>query len=487
MNLLASLLTSGSTTVTTVAGAAHKSSGSILDPIAKPIAWLLAGVYAVIPNYGVAIIALSIIWMLLIAPLTLKSTRSMLAMQRLQPELKKLQEKHKNDKQAFAQAQMDLFREHNVSPFGSCLPMLLPLPVFFALFRVIDGLSHMTNGVPTPKYLSPSTQMYKSIVADHGNLNAFGMNLAHSALSAHSGFAAALPYWILLVAMGVTSYFQSSMMMNRNPAAMQNNPQMRMMKYLPLLFVLFCVRFPAGVILYYTMSNICRIVQQDAMYRFDPKVKTLVAKDVAEVEELTHEIDERADGGGSGSGKGGRGGGSGSNGQGAGASAGRSGSGSGGTKKPNDSSGADANGGGGRSRFRALLAAAAEQQKDQKPKPTGTDSQSGSGGKASGAPAGGAVSGSSSGKGTPSKRSAASTSATEKKPSSTSDRNGSAGEGSPTDSSAKQSGSASKGSSSGSGSSNGKQPTTSGSSAPGGNTKGQPRPKGRTNRKRRGR
>ena len=294
---LAALLASGSTTVTTVASnAAHHSSGSILDPIAKPIAWLLAEIYAVIPNYGVAIIILSIIWMLLISPLTLKSTRSMLAMQKIQPELKKLQEKHKNDRQAFAQAQMELFREHGVSPFGACLPMLLPLPIFFALFRVIDGLSHTTNGVPTPKYIPSSTKMYQNIVAAHGQIKAFGMNLNQTALSHHSSFAAALPYWILLVLMGLTSYFQSAMMMSRNQANYQANPQMatqmRMMKFLPLVFVVFCIRFPAGVILYYTMSNVCRIVQQDAMYRFDPKVKALAVKEVQEVEDLTDEIDE---------------------------------------------------------------------------------------------------------------------------------------------------------------------------------------------------
>src|SRR5262249_12303998 len=128
--------TTGATTATTVASSAHKSSGSILDPIAKPIAWVLAPIHAVIPNYAIAIIVLSVLWMIIISPLTLKSTRSMLAMQKLQPELKKLQEKHKDDRQAFAQAQMDLFREHNVSPFGSCLPMLLPLPIFFGLYRV---------------------------------------------------------------------------------------------------------------------------------------------------------------------------------------------------------------------------------------------------------------------------------------------------------------------------------------------------------------
>ena len=282
---LATLLASSTTSTTTAA--AHKSGTSLLDPIAKPIAWVLALIYSVIPNYGVSIIALSIIWMAIISPLTLKSTRSMLAMQKLQPQLKKLQEQHKNDKQAFAQAQMDLFREHQVSPFGSCLPMLLPLPVFFALFRVLEGL-----GRTTPKYLSPNTRMYKDIVASHGNLYAFGMNLSKNAFSPHSSVWAALPYWILVVVMGVTGYLQSAQMMSRNPNAAQN-PQMRMMKYLPLAFTVIFIRFPAGVLLYYATSNICRIVQQDLMYRFDPKVKALVAQEVIEVEELTEEIDQQ--------------------------------------------------------------------------------------------------------------------------------------------------------------------------------------------------
>ena len=291
---LASLIHAAATTTTTVA---HKSTGgSILDPIAKPLAWVLAGIYSVIPNYGVAIMGLSLLWMVIIAPLTLKSTRSMLAMQRLQPELKRLQAQHKDDRQAFAQAQMELFREHNVSPFGSCLPMLLPLPVFFALFRVIEGLSHTVTvagqKVAEPKYLSAHTQMYKAIQKAGGHLHAFGMDLSQNPLSPHSGVLAAAPYWIVLLIMAGTSYFQSAQMMSRNPAAMQNNPQAKMMKYLPLIFVVFCIRFPAGVIVYYVMSNLCRITQQDLMYRFDPRVKSLVAREVVEVEEITHEIDE---------------------------------------------------------------------------------------------------------------------------------------------------------------------------------------------------
>jgi YidC/Oxa1 family membrane protein insertase len=286
----ATLLASGPTTT---AAAAHKSGGLSLDPIAKPIAGLLAYIYGVIPNYGVAILILSVLWMVLISPLTLKSTRSMLAMQKLQPQLKKLQEQHKNDRQAFAQAQMDLFREHQVSPFGSCLPMLLPMPVFFALFKVIDGLSRIAkNGVADPKYLSHSTRMFKDIVGAHGHLNAFGMDLSHNAFSPHSSFGAAIPFWLLLLIMAGTSYLQTAQTMSRNPSA-QQNPQMRMMKFLPLIFVVFCIRFPAGVILYYSMSNVCRIVQQDLMYRFDPKVKALVAQEVQEVEAMTHDIDER--------------------------------------------------------------------------------------------------------------------------------------------------------------------------------------------------
>ena len=348
---LATLLASGPTTT---AAAAHKSSGSILDPIAKPIAGLLAYIYGIVPNYGVAILVLSVLWMVLISPLTLKSTRSMLAMQKLQPQLKKLQEQHKNDRQAFAQAQMDLFREHQVSPFGSCLPMLLPMPIFFALFRVIDGLSHTVNGPDPsihcttaicydPKYLSSSTRMFKDIVAAHGHLNAFGMDLSHNAFSPHSSFAAAIPFWVLLLIMAGTSYLQTVQTMSRNPAA-QQNPQMRMMKYLPLLFVLFCIKFPAGVILYYSMSNVCRIVQQDLMYRFDPKVKALVAAEVQEVEAMTHDIDEREE------------------------QRRRS---PGYTPPRSALTGKETGGkpkaeGGGRMRFRDLLAAAAEQQQQQK-------------------------------------------------------------------------------------------------------------------------
>lgn len=271
---------------------------SIFASIAKPIADVLAGVYAVIPDYAVAIIGLSILWMVIIAPLTLKSTRSMLAMQKLQPEMKKLQAEHKNDRQALNQAMMDLYREHGVSPFGSCLPMLLPLPVFFALFRVIDGLSHVktvTVGGQAlrcvePNYLSPQTAMFKAIVKAHGHLDSLSLDLSKNALSNHGSFAGALPYFVLLLLMIGTQYLQTARMMSRNPAT-SDNPQQKMMKYLPIIFGVIFIRFPAGVILYYTISNVCRVLQQEAMYAFDPKVKDLANREIKAVETEIGEIE----------------------------------------------------------------------------------------------------------------------------------------------------------------------------------------------------
>ncbi|MHB8504280.1 MAG: YidC/Oxa1 family membrane protein insertase, partial [Acidimicrobiales bacterium] len=272
-----------------------KTTGhSIFAAIARPIADVLAFFYSLVPNYAFAILCLSVVWMLIIAPLTLKSTRSMLAMQRLQTPMKKLQAEHKNDRQALNQAMMDLYKQEGVSPLGGCLPMLLPLPVFFALFQVIDGLSyiHLVNGVrcPDPHYLSPHTAMFKAIFRANGHINAVGLDLAKNALSAHSSFLAALPYFAVLLIMIGTQYLQNAQMMARNPSA-QDNPQMRYMKYLPIVFGIIFIRFPAGVILYYAASSVCRIIQQTLMYRFDPQVKRLAAKDIREVETEVEEIE----------------------------------------------------------------------------------------------------------------------------------------------------------------------------------------------------
>jgi YidC/Oxa1 family membrane protein insertase len=271
------------------------AKGGYFDPIAKPLAAVLAFFYDVIPNYGIAIVLLTVAMMVVLTPLTIKQTRSMLVMQKLQPEMKKLQEKHKNDRQALNEAVMALYKEHNASPLGGCLPMLLPFPLFIALLRLLEGLSHIdgTTHKAMPKYLSHNTRMYHDIVAAKGQLDAFGMNLAKSARNVGGGFGHALPYFVLLLLMVATQFYQQYQLTSKNPAAKSQPGQAAMMKFIPLFFGLISIQFAAGVVLYWTVSNLIRVGSQWAQYEYDPKVKALVAQDVDEIEAKTREIDAK--------------------------------------------------------------------------------------------------------------------------------------------------------------------------------------------------
>ena len=275
---------------THAAGMLAKSSGITLDPIAKPLAAVLAFFYSIIPNYGIAIFLLTVAMMIVLTPLSIKQTRSMLVMQKLQPQLKRLQETHKNDRQAMNEAVMALYKEHGASPLGGCLPMLLPLPVFIALLRVLEGLSRTVNGQSAPKYLNAHTRMYIDIHAARGQLDAFGMNLAKSARTINGSFGTKLPYFVLLLLMVGTQYYQQAQLTSRNPQASQQPGQAAMMKFIPLFFGLISIQFPAGVVIYWTVSNMIRILSQSLMYRYDPKVKSLVSQDIKEVEARAKEI-----------------------------------------------------------------------------------------------------------------------------------------------------------------------------------------------------
>ncbi|MHB1487616.1 MAG: YidC/Oxa1 family membrane protein insertase, partial [Acidimicrobiales bacterium] len=159
--------------------------GKIFHPLFDVMAGLLAFFYQVVPNYAVAITLLTLTVMLVLAPLTVKSTRSMLAMQRLQPEMKKLQAKYKGDRQKLNEEMMAFYKEHSISPLGGCLPMLLQLPVFFIMYDVIRGLTHIVNGQPSPRYIGHNTLLYHHLVSGGGKMQSFGIDLAKSITSVH--------------------------------------------------------------------------------------------------------------------------------------------------------------------------------------------------------------------------------------------------------------------------------------------------------------
>src|SRR6204780_4063908 len=156
-----------------------KSIGKIFHPLFELFGLILAGIYAVIPNYGVAIFGLTVVIMLALTPVTIKSTKSMLAMQRLQPEMKKLQAKFKGpeNRELLNQEMMKLYKENGTSPFGACLPSLLQMPFLIVLYSLIRGLSFGTLNKAgqvikaTPRYIPTSSKMYANLVQSKGQMH----------------------------------------------------------------------------------------------------------------------------------------------------------------------------------------------------------------------------------------------------------------------------------------------------------------------------
>ena len=166
-----------------------KLIGEIFHPLFELFGLVLAGLFAIWPNYGFAIAGLTVIIMLALTPVTVKSTKSMLAMQRLQPEMKKLQAKYKGpeNRELLNQEMMKLYKENGTSPFGACLPSLLQMPFLIVLYTLIRGLSTtatvVINGhktiVGAPRYIPTHSQMHSALVLSKGQMQWwFGMDLS---------------------------------------------------------------------------------------------------------------------------------------------------------------------------------------------------------------------------------------------------------------------------------------------------------------------
>lgn len=238
-------------------------------------ATLLSWFYELWPSYGVAIILLTVAVMLLVTPLTLKGTRSMLELQMHQPELRKIQTQYRDDRQKMNEELMKFYGEHKINPIGGCLPMLIQLPVFIILYNVIQGLTRRTSlldsvletgagaqaGNFDPKYLEESSKLYQALHESNEMLS-LSIDLARTPLQAMGdGLGTAWPYLLLVIGIAVTSYVQQKQIQGRNTGAV--NPQMQMiMRLMPLMFVVFSLSFPAGLAVYWCTSGVWRIGQQ---------------------------------------------------------------------------------------------------------------------------------------------------------------------------------------------------------------------------------
>jgi YidC/Oxa1 family membrane protein insertase len=303
--------------------------GTVLHPIFVLIGYVLAFFYGLIPNYAVSIALLTVAVMIVVFPLTRASARSMMRMQLLSPEMKRIQNRYKPKagtptaerqelRQKMNEEVMALYRENGVNPTGGCLPMFLQFPILIVLYDVVRGLSKtadvltktgqkvIVNGkvltVPTPQNIPKSSRMYRDLVAAHGQMHVLGINLADSVRTHQPHLVDVIPYAVLvLVAVGL-QYVSIWQVTTRNPAAAQANQQMQQMqKYMPLIFLVLYIALPAGVGVYFIVSSLFRVGQQEWMYKHDPTI-------VAAIRELTNrkstEPPDTASGGG-GPGKGG--------------------------------------------------------------------------------------------------------------------------------------------------------------------------------------
>lgn len=260
----------------------------MFDLIATALAWF----YDLVPSYGVAIIFLTLAVMLLVTPLTLKGTRSMLELQAHQPELRRIQTQYRDDRQKMNEELMKFYAEHKINPLGGCLPLLVQLPVFIVLYNVIRGLTSRMDlldsvarfgderfaGHFTPKYLDDSTRLYQDLVG-HTEMNFLGIDLARSAVQAMSeGIGTALPYVLLILGATATSYYQQAQIQKRATGPV--NPQMQMItKIMPLFITFISLTLPAALVIYFFVSGCYRIGQQAIISRhiYTPEVKERLA------------------------------------------------------------------------------------------------------------------------------------------------------------------------------------------------------------------
>jgi YidC/Oxa1 family membrane protein insertase len=230
--------------------AAEPSLDRLIDlgffsPLARPMVQLLRLINDVTHNYGITIILVTVLIKIVFWPLTQKSYKSMQAMQKLQPRMKELQVIYKDDRQALNRAMMQLYRDHKVNPMGGCLPMVIQVPFFFAFYNAL---------------LYSFEMRHAPFICWQPDLFWVGRGICD--LSTHD------PSYITPILMGVTMFIQQKM------TPVTGDPtQAKIMQFMPLMFLFFFLKAPAGLVIYWLVNNVLSIAQQfmvNRMYQPEP-------------------------------------------------------------------------------------------------------------------------------------------------------------------------------------------------------------------------
>ena len=246
------------------------------------LGWVLAQIYDVVPNFGLSIILLTVLIRLVLLPLGIKQIKSMQAMQAIQPKVRQVQQRFKGNKQRQQEEIMKLYKEHGVNPFSGCWPVLLQFPILIAMYSIINIVAQRPLHLPEDSALWQDIRAHIYEEEQNGSVRFVGMNMLCTAFQAGEGRTEAvrggpenrpisldcgeglltrIPYYALAVLMIVTTYLQTRQMQRASPPG--QSPQQQMLtRIMPLMFGVFGFTFPAGLVLYWTASNVWQIGQQ---------------------------------------------------------------------------------------------------------------------------------------------------------------------------------------------------------------------------------
>lgn len=283
------------------------------------LGWVVAQIYEFVPNYGVTIILLTVVIRVVLLPLGIRQVRSMQHMQIIQPKVKQLQQKFKGNKQRQQEEIMKLYKEYGVNPFSGCWPVLLQFPILIAMYSVVRFPQHpihipdgelktaVTQQIPQEIDGEPVTSQAQidaaGLPGPEGGTSFLGMNLLCSATQAGNedaklgdrasgtdgeavsieypvdcgGDANRVPYYAFALLMFGTTFYQQRQMQKAQPPGAANQQQQALLKIMPIMFGVFGVFFPAGLVVYWTTSNAWQIGQQYFMLKTKPTEEALAA------------------------------------------------------------------------------------------------------------------------------------------------------------------------------------------------------------------
>jgi YidC/Oxa1 family membrane protein insertase len=267
--------------------------GSILDPLYYAVSWVMVTFHTLLGyvfgedsnasiKWSLSIIGLVIVIRIILIPLFVKQIKSQRALTALQPHMKEIQKKYKDDRQKQSEEMMKLYKEHKTNPLASCFPILAQAPIFFALFTVLNGIARdVPHGV-----------LKGDLLASAQEAKFFGANLSNTFLSSDSNTQTKLVTVVLIIFMSATTFITQRQLMVKGMPKMDSSnnmmlQQQKIMLYVfPVIFAVSGVNFPVGVLIYWATTNVWTFGQQFYVIKRNPTPGSPAFEELAKKREL---------------------------------------------------------------------------------------------------------------------------------------------------------------------------------------------------------